>query len=124
MLTSGSSGDVVLVERKTWADLAKSLSDGRYAEQKARLLSAVFAGAEDVSDEAEVAEVEAAAPAWNLNTFLRWSHYNAERDENMRFEGDRHGSGWRPGDFAGHCSGLSPLRRALCVAVLIGAVIS
>ena len=70
------------------------------------------------------AEVEAAAPAWNLNTFLRWSHYNAERDENMRFEGDRHGSGWRPGDFAGHCSGLSPLRRALCVAVLIGAVIS
>ena len=42
----------------------------------------------------------------------------------VRFEGDRHGSGWRPGDFAGHCSGLSPLRRALCVAVLIGAVVS
>ena len=60
MLTSGSSGDVLLVERKTWPDLAKSLSDGRYAEQKARLLSAVFAGAEEESDEAEVAEVEAA----------------------------------------------------------------
>ena len=50
----------MLVERKTWPDLAKSLSDGRYAEQKARLLSAVFAGAEEESDEAEVAEVEAA----------------------------------------------------------------
>ena len=45
MLTSGAS--VLLVERKTWPDLAKSLSDGRYAEQKARLLSAVFAGAEE-----------------------------------------------------------------------------
>ena len=51
MLTSGASGDVLLVERKTWPDLAKSLSDGRYAEQKARLLSAVFAGAEEASDE-------------------------------------------------------------------------
>ena len=34
----------MLIERKTWADLAKSLTDGRYAEQKARLLSAVFEG--------------------------------------------------------------------------------
>ena len=60
--------------------------------------------------------------AFNLNTFLRWSHYNAERAEEARFEGDAHGSGWLQGDFAGHCSGLSPLRRALCVAVLVDAV--
>ena len=60
--------------------------------------------------------------AFNLNTFLRWSHYNAERAEEARFEGDAHGSGWLQGDFAGHCSGMSPLRRALCVAVLVGAV--
>ena len=39
----------------------------------------------------------------------------------LRFA-DAHGSSWLQGDFAGHCSGLSPLRRALCVAVLVGAV--
>jgi len=59
---------------------------------------------------------------FNLNTFLRWSHYHAERDESLRFDADAHGSGWLRGDFAGHCSGLSPLRRALCVAVLMGSV--
>mmetsp|Transcript_27679 Transcript_27679/g.70808 ORF Transcript_27679/g.70808 Transcript_27679/m.70808 type:complete len:258 (-) Transcript_27679:134-907(-) len=59
---------------------------------------------------------------FNLNTFLRWSHWNAEREETLRFDADAHGSGWLPGDFAGHCSGLSPLRRAMCVAVLVGAV--
>ena len=64
-----------------------------------------------------------AVEGWNLNTFLRWSHYSAERDEMMRFDADRPGSGWVRGDFAGHCSGLSPARRALCVAVLLGAVV-
>jgi hypothetical protein len=59
---------------------------------------------------------------FNLNTFLRWSHYNAERAESLRFDADAHGSGWLRGDFAGHCAGLSPLRRALCVAVLMGSV--
>ncbi len=59
---------------------------------------------------------------FNLNTFLRWSHWNAERSEQLRFDADAHGSSWLQGDFAGHCSGLSPLRRALCVAVLVGAV--
>ena len=38
----------MIIERKTWPDLAKSLSDGRYAEQKARILSLVGAtGGED-----------------------------------------------------------------------------
>ena len=34
----------VYVERKTWLDWAKSLSDGRYANQKARLLAAARGG--------------------------------------------------------------------------------
>jgi len=63
------------------------------------------------------------AIGFNLNTFLRWSHYNAERDETLRFDTDARGSAWLSGDFAGHCSGLSPLRRALCVAVLVGQTI-
>ena len=64
-----------------------------------------------------------AASAWNLNTFLRWSHFHAERKEDMRFELDAVGSGWQVRDFAGHCSGLSPVRRALCVAVLLRATV-
>ena len=63
---------------------------------------------------------DSGAAGFNLNTFLRWSHYNAERDETLRFDTDARGSAWLTGDFAGHCSGLSPLRRALCVAVLVG----
>ena len=61
-----------------------------------------------------------------MNTFLRWSHFDAEGavGTSRRFESDEFGTAWRPGDFAGHCSGLSPLRRALCVAVLIGFVIT
>jgi hypothetical protein len=68
---------------------------------------------------------EGAAPQllFNLNTFLRWSHYNAERRSYLRFDTDRHGSGWVKGDFAGHCSGLSSVRRALCTAVLLSSVV-
>jgi ERCC4-type nuclease len=69
VLTGGDSGAVVLIERKTWADLAKSLTDGRYAEQKARLLSCVAAGgggggarAEPAGEE-EASEDEEAEPA-------------------------------------------------------------
>ena len=40
VLLSAHSGTVV-VERKSWADLAKSLTDGRYLEQKTRMLSFV-----------------------------------------------------------------------------------
>lgn len=65
-----------------------------------------------------------AGPQWNLNTFLRWSHYHPERHEEMRFDGDVGGSRWLAGDFAGHCSGLNPVRRALCIAGLLGAVMS
>ena len=61
---------------------------------------------------------------WNLNTFLRWSHYHAERQEELRYDADAAGSGWSRGDFVGHCSGLSPVRRAICVAALLGAVVS
>jgi hypothetical protein len=39
----------------------------------------------------------------------------------MRFDADAAGSGWRVGDFVGHCSGLSPVRRALCLGVLLRA---
>ena len=82
---------------------------------------------------AAAATAVAAAPSdggdgsgpFNLNTFLRWSHVDTERDGvgTMRFDGDASGSAWRVGDFSGHCSGLSPLRRALCIAVLLGAVV-
>ena len=40
-----AGGDTLLVERKTWVDLASSLTDGRYADQKARLLAAASASA-------------------------------------------------------------------------------
>ena len=63
-------------------------------------------------------------PRWNLNTFLRWSHYHSERSEQMRFDMDAVGSSWQVGDFAGHCSGLSPVRRSLCLSVLLGATVA
>ena len=43
----------VYVERKTWVDWAKSLSDGRYANQKARLLAAARGGDVEDDDEGE-----------------------------------------------------------------------
>jgi ERCC4-type nuclease len=43
----------VYVERKTWLDWAKSLSDGRYANQKARLLAAARGGDVEDDDEGE-----------------------------------------------------------------------
>ena len=49
----------VYVERKTWVDWAKSLSDGRYANQKARLLAAARGG-DGGSDAADDDEGEAA----------------------------------------------------------------
>ena len=51
-----AGGDTLLVERKTWVDLASSLTDGRYAEQKARLLAAASAAA-------SASSAAAAAPA-------------------------------------------------------------
>ena len=46
------SGTVV-VERKTWLDWAKSMTDGRYASQKARLRSLLAAPAEEEQEEEE-----------------------------------------------------------------------
>ena len=43
VLTAPERGATLIVERKSWPDLAKSLTDGRYAEQKARLLAAAAA---------------------------------------------------------------------------------
>jgi len=77
-----------------------------------------------VLDQREQNDAGGEAVFWNLNTFLRWSHYDAERAEQLRYDADAAGSGWTHGDFAGHCSGLSPVRRALCVASLLGAVVS
>ena len=54
----GRAIGTVLVERKTWADLAKSLADGRWHEQKARLLSAA---ADDAAAEGEAAGERAEA---------------------------------------------------------------
>ena len=54
VLITADSGTVV-VERKTWADLAKSLTDNRYAEQKARMLSFVAGAEQDDDDAAEAA---------------------------------------------------------------------
>ena len=42
----------VVVERKTWLDLAKSLTDGRYAEQKVRLRSLMAPPAEPGEEDA------------------------------------------------------------------------
>ena len=53
-LTAESGTRRVVLERKTWTDLAKSLTDGRYAEQKMRLLASA-AGAEDHTDEDDTA---------------------------------------------------------------------
>ena len=47
----------VYVERKTWVDWAKSLSDGRYANQKARLLAAARGGG-DAADDDEGTDVD------------------------------------------------------------------
>ena len=53
---------LVVFERKTWADLAKSLSDGRYAEQKARILSLVRAAGGGAEGEGDQPSTEGAAP--------------------------------------------------------------
>jgi len=50
VLTS-AEGVSVIVERKTYADWGKSLTDGRYAEQKARMLSALHHGASSEDDD-------------------------------------------------------------------------
>ena len=50
VLTS-AEGVSVIVERKTYADWGKSLTDGRYAEQKARMLSALHHGGASEDDD-------------------------------------------------------------------------
>ena len=50
VVLSAESGTVV-VERKTWLDWAKSMTDGRYASQKARLRSLTMAPPADDDEE-------------------------------------------------------------------------
>ena len=50
VVLSAESGTLV-VERKTWLDWAKSMTDGRYASQKARLRSLMAAAAADDDEE-------------------------------------------------------------------------
>ena len=49
VMLSAPSGTVV-IERKSWADLAKSLIDKRYVEQKTRMLSFVAGAGQDDDD--------------------------------------------------------------------------
>lgn len=63
------------------------------------------------------------AAGFNLNTFLRWSHFDGTRDQLQIYDQDTAASQWRHGDFAGHCTGLSYLRRGLCVRTLLASVI-
>lgn len=60
---------------------------------------------------------------FNLNTFLRWSHFDGSRDQLQIYDHDSSDSQWRRGDFAGHCTGLSYLRRGLCVRTLLASVV-
>ena len=53
VMTTGDGGARLLVERKTWADLASSLTDGRYAEQKVRLLAAAAEAPSSNNEEQE-----------------------------------------------------------------------
>ena len=41
---STQTGEAVIIERKTWHDLASSLRDGRYHNQKAAMVGAAEAG--------------------------------------------------------------------------------
>ena len=52
VVLSAESGTVV-VERKTWLDWAKSMTDGRYASQKARLRSLLAAAPAEEEEEEE-----------------------------------------------------------------------
>ena len=61
VLQTDDGGAALVVERKTWADLASSLTDGRYAEQKARLLAVAAAAAAPAAP--SHAEAQPAAPA-------------------------------------------------------------
>ena len=68
VLKTDDGGTALVVERKTWADLASSLTDGRYAEQKARLLAVAAAAAPAApSNEERAARVSAA------RRFAGWS---------------------------------------------------
>jgi len=58
---------------------------------------------------------------FNLNTFLRWSHYDPKRMETLDFRDDPEHTMWRSGDFVGHCSGLAAERRGVCLGMLLDA---
>ena len=59
---STQTGEAVIVERKTWHDLASSLRDGRYHNQKAAMVGAAEAGA------TVLYVVEGGVRGWHGNT--------------------------------------------------------
>jgi hypothetical protein len=71
----------------------------------------------------DAGEGERSEQGFNLNTFLRWSHFNSKRQLHQRFPDDSTGSKWGHGDFTGHCSGMSTVRRAVCVSSLLASVV-
>ena len=101
----------VVVERKTWLDWAKSLTDGRYAEQKARLLSCVAAGCggaraeEGDASEASGEEAEEAAGAARMPTRAVYIVEGALK-------------GWA-GAVGGHMGGLSKMKNARLEAAIV-----
>jgi len=66
-----------------------------------------------------VIEQRDGASGLNLNTFLRWSHFDWDRHVQQRYESDPPSTRWKPGDFLGHCTGLSSVRRSMCIALLL-----
>jgi ERCC4-type nuclease len=109
VLTGGDSGAVVLIERKTWADLAKSLTDGRYAEQKARLLSCVAGGGGARAEEGDASEASGeeaeAAGAARMPTRAVYIVEGALK-------------GWA-GAVGGHMGGLSKMKNARLEAAIV-----
>ena len=75
VLTADSG--TVLVERKSWADLAKSLTDKRYEEQKARMLSFVAGAGQDEDDDAEGADTASIAAVYIVEGALTGWHGKA-----------------------------------------------
>ena len=73
VVLTADSGTVV-VERKSWADLAKSLTDKRYEEQKARMLSFVAGAGQDEDDDAEGAVTASIAAVYIVEGALTGWH--------------------------------------------------
>jgi hypothetical protein len=80
-----------------------SASHAETVEARGRVRDA--AAAKDAAAAGSVITVLAQrTSSFNLNTFLRWSHFDPVRGLFLRYDADRSSSKWRRGDFAGHCT--------------------